>query len=214
MNSIIQENETVSIGEKVADFKAQAYMPDGSFKEVSLSDYQGKWVVVFFYPLDFTFVCPTEIRAFSGAYAEFKKAGTEVLSVSTDSVYSHKAWTENGLGKMSFPMLADTNQEISKRFNVLVKSKGVALRGTFIIAPDGALKSITVQDLAVGRNVEETLRLLKAFQTGELTRGRAVDANPIPSAIAAMIASTRRCAWRNASPAAARVDAYAASTAT
>ena len=89
MNSIIQENETVSIGEKVADFKAQAYMPDGSFKEVSLSDYQGKWVVVFFYPLDFTFVCPTEIRAFSGAYAEFKKAGAEVLSVSTDSVYSH-----------------------------------------------------------------------------------------------------------------------------
>ena len=170
MNSIIQENETVSIGEKVADFKAQAYMPDGSFKEVSLSDYQGKWVVVFFYPLDFTFVCPTEIRAFSGAYAEFKKAGTEVLSVSTDSVYSHKAWTENGLGKMSFPMLADTNQEISKRFNVLVKSKGVALRGTFIIGPDGILKSITVQDLAVGRNVEETLRLLKAFQTGELTQ--------------------------------------------
>lgn len=157
------------VGSKVPDFRAQAVMPDGSFREIALSDYRGKWVVVFFYPLDFTFVCPTEIRSFSAKYADFQKAGAEVLSVSTDSVYSHKAWIEHGLGKVSFPMVADTNHRISRLFGVLVEDKGVALRGTFILDPQGILKAATVHDLEAGRSIEETYRTLQALQTGGLT---------------------------------------------
>ena len=157
------------VGEQVPDFKAQALIADGSFKEVKLSDYKGKWVVIFFYPLDFTFVCPTEIRGFNDHYKAFQDAGAEVISVSTDSVYSHRAWTEHGLGKVQFPMAADTNHAISKLFNVLIPEKGISLRGTFIIDPKGVLQSSVVNALGVGRSVEETLRTLQALQTGELT---------------------------------------------
>ncbi|MBI2095640.1 MAG: peroxiredoxin [Candidatus Omnitrophica bacterium] len=163
------ECETLQIGQKVSEFQAQALMADGSFKDVKLADYKGKWLVLFFYPLDFTFVCPTEIQSFSRHYEDFKKLGAEVLSCSTDSVYSHKAWVENGLGKVKFPILGDTNHKVSKTFNVLLQDKGIALRGTFIIDPNGVLKSATVNDLPVGRSVEETLRTLQALQTGKLT---------------------------------------------
>lgn len=156
------------VGSAAPNFKAQAYMPDGSFKEVSLGDYKGKWVVLFFYPLDFTFVCPTEIQGFSQKYEEFKKLGAEVLTASTDSVYSHKAWTEHGLGKINFPMLGDTNHEVSRSYGVLLEEKGIALRGTFIINPDGVVQSATVNNLSVGRSVDETLRTVQAFQTGKL----------------------------------------------
>lgn len=159
----------IQVGQQVPDFAAEAYLPDGSFKQIRLSDYKGKWVVVFFYPLDFTFVCPTEIRGFSGLYKDFQKNKAEVLSVSTDSVYSHKAWAESSLGKVEFPMLADTNHTISKIFNVLIPGKGVSLRGTFVIDPQGYLKSAVINELSVGRNVEETLRTLQALQTGGLT---------------------------------------------
>jgi len=159
----------LKVGKPVSDVKAQAYLPDGSFKEVKLSDYRGKWVVLFFYPLDFTFVCPTEIQGFNAQYEAFKKLGAEVLTASTDSVYSHKAWAESGLGKGKFPMIGDTNHEVSKTFGVLVEEKGVALRGTFIIDPQGVVRSAVVNDLSVGRSVEETLRTLQAFQTGGLT---------------------------------------------
>ncbi len=157
------------VGKPVPEVKAQALMPDGSFKEVKLSDFKGKWVVLFFYPLDFTFVCPTEIRGFNTHHEEFKKLGAEVLTASTDSVYSHKAWTEHGLGGVKFPMMGDTSHEVSRAFGVLVEEKGVALRGTFIIDPEGMVRSAVVNDLAVGRSVEETLRTLQAFQTGKLT---------------------------------------------
>src|SRR3990167_2666066 len=158
----------LQVGQKVQDFQAQAVMAYGSFKDVKLADYKGKWVVIFFYPLDFTFVCPTEIQSFNKNYEEFKKLGAEVLSCSTDSVYSHKAWVESGLGKVKFPILGDTNHKVSKTFNVLLQDKGIALRGTFIIDPNGILKSATVNDLPVGRSVEETLRTLQALQTGKL----------------------------------------------
>jgi alkyl hydroperoxide reductase subunit AhpC len=160
----------IRIGKPVSDLKAQAYMPDGSFKEVKLSDYKGKWVVLFFYPLDFTFVCPTEIQGFNHEYETFKKLGAEVLTASTDSVFSHKAWTEKGLGKVKFPMVGDTNHEWSKAFGVLMEEKGIALRGTFIIDPNGICRSAQINDLSVGRNVDEVLRTLQAFETGELTQ--------------------------------------------
>jgi alkyl hydroperoxide reductase subunit AhpC len=157
----------VKVGKPVPDFKAQALI-DGEFKDIELSQFRGKWVVLFFYPLDFTFVCPTEIREFEKHYQEFKELGAEVIAASTDSVYSHLAWTEHGLGKVSFPWIGDTNLEVSRLFGVLVEEQGVALRGTFIIDPEGVLKSVTINDLAVGRSVKETLRVLQALQTGDL----------------------------------------------
>ncbi len=169
--SEVCELSQVKVGASAPNFSGQAYLPDGSFKDISLSDYKGKWVVLFFYPLDFTFVCPTEIQSFSNSVSQFRDANAEVVSVSTDSVFSHKAWAEEGaLGKVEFPMLADTNHAISKSYGVLIDDKGIALRGTFIIDPDGNVKSAVVNDLPVGRNVEETLRTLQAAQTGELTQ--------------------------------------------
>ena len=168
MTSTCTENN-LQVGQKAPDFAAQALLPDGSFKDVKLSDYKGKWVVLFFYPLDFTFVCPTEIKSFNQNYEGFKKLGAEVLAASTDSVYSHKAWAEKELGKIQFPMLGDTNHSISRSYNVLLQDKGIALRGTFIIDAGGILRSAVVNDLPVGRSVEETLRTLQAFQSGKLT---------------------------------------------
>ena len=157
------------VGKPVSEFKVQA-LADGKFKEVKLSDYRGRWVILFFYPLDFTFVCPTEIQGFNRHYEAFKKLGAEVLGASTDSVYSHKAWTEHGLGQIRFPLLGDTAQEVSRSFGVLIEEKGIALRGTFIIDPNGILRHAVVNDLPVGRSVEETLRTLQALQTGELVQ--------------------------------------------
>ncbi|MBI4432605.1 MAG: peroxiredoxin [Candidatus Omnitrophica bacterium] len=167
--SVIESNGKLQVGHKVPDFSAQALMADGSFKEVKLSDYHGKWVVLFFYPLDFTFVCPTEIKGFDKHYSEFKKLGAEVLAASTDSVYSHKAWVASELGKVQFPIIGDTGHQVARNFNVLIEGKGIALRGTFIVDPNGVLKSAVVNDLPVGRSVDETLRTLQALQTGKLT---------------------------------------------
>jgi peroxiredoxin (alkyl hydroperoxide reductase subunit C) len=165
----VVENNRLQVGQKVGDFAAQALMADGSIKEVKLADYKGKWLVLFFYPLDFTFVCPTEIQGFDKHYAEFQKLNADVVAASTDSVYSHKAWVDNGLGKVKFPILGDTSHAVAKNFNVLLEDKGIALRGTFIIDPNGVLKSAVVNDLPVGRSVEETIRTLQALQTGKLT---------------------------------------------
>jgi alkyl hydroperoxide reductase subunit AhpC len=167
--SVAETITGLQVGQKAPDFSAQALMSDGSFKEVKLSDFKGKWVVLFFYPLDFTFVCPTEIQGFNKHYQEFKKSNIEIIGASTDSVYSHKAWVENGLGKVEFPILGDTSHRVAKSFNVLLADKGIALRGTFIIDPNGILKSAVVNDLPVGRSVEETLRTVQALQTGKLT---------------------------------------------
>ena len=160
---------SIKVTDTIPPLKAEALFPTGKFEMVDLSRYRGKWLVVFFYPLDFTFVCPTEIRGFNEHYEEFKRLGAEVVAVSTDSVYSHKAWVENGLGQVKFPIIGDTNHAISEGFGVLLPDKGVALRGTFIIDPNGVVRSAVVNDLPVGRSVEETLRTLQAFQTGKLT---------------------------------------------
>ncbi|XP_055683832.1 peroxiredoxin [Lutzomyia longipalpis] len=150
------------------DFKGTAVV-NGEFKEISLNDYKGKYLVLFFYPLDFTFVCPTEIIAFSDRMSEFQKLNTEVVGVSVDSHFSHLAWTNldrkaGGLGKLHYPLLADLTKDISRDYGVLLEQAGISLRGLFIIDPNGILRQITVNDLPVGRSVDETLRLIKAFQ--------------------------------------------------
>jgi alkyl hydroperoxide reductase subunit AhpC len=142
---------------------------DGSeIKEVSLSDYSNKWVYLFFYPFDFTFVCPTEIIAFSEANAKFQELNTQVLGCSIDSAFVHLRWIETprkdgGLGGINFPLLADVNKNVARAYDVL-HDGGMALRGSFIIDPKGIVRHQTVNDLPVGRNVDEALRLIAAFQ--------------------------------------------------
>lgn len=142
---------------------------NGEFKTISLNDYKGKYVVLFFYPLDFTFVCPTEIIAFSDRAAEFQAINTEVIACSTDSQFSHLAWIntprkDGGLGQMNIPLLSDKSMKIAKAYGVLKEEAGVTFRGLFIIDTNGKLRQITVNDLPVGRSVDETLRLVQAFQ--------------------------------------------------
>ncbi|CAK6698529.1 peroxiredoxin [Synechococcus sp. BA-124 BA4] len=156
------------VGLKAPEFTATAVV-DQEFQTVTLSQYRGKYVVLFFYPLDFTFVCPTEITAFSDRYADFTSRNTEVLGVSVDSQFSHLAWVQTdrkqgGLGDIAYPLVADLKKEIASAYNVLDEDAGVALRGLFIIDPDGVIQHATINNLAVGRNVEETLRVLQAFQ--------------------------------------------------
>uniref|UniRef100_R4G853 thioredoxin-dependent peroxiredoxin n=2 Tax=Rhodnius TaxID=13248 RepID=R4G853_RHOPR len=139
------------------------------FKEISLSDYKGKYVVLFFYPLDFTFVCPTEIVAFSDRAEDFRKIDCEVLAASCDSQYSHLAWintprNQGGLGKMDIPILADKSGKIAKEYGIFDEDSGIPFRGLFIIDKKQNLRQITVNDLPVGRSVDETLRLVQAFQ--------------------------------------------------
>ena len=158
---------TVKVGEKIQDMQLEAYQ-NGEMTKVTLSDYKGKWVVLFFYPLDFTFVCPTEITGFANAEADFTKYNAVVLGASTDSAHSHKAWFQRDMPEVKFPILADTSHKLSKAYEVLIEESGIALRGTFIIDPEGVLKYQVVSDLGVGRSVDETLRVLEALQTGEL----------------------------------------------
>ncbi len=158
----------MQIGKPAPDFKGTAVMPDMEFAEIKLADYKGKWVVLFFYPLDFTFVCPTEIRGFNEAYPKFKEAGAEVIGCSIDSHFSHLSWIQRDFKKLGFPLLSDITKEISSAYQVLL-DEGFALRGTFIIDPTGVLKSVVVNDNAIGRSIDETLRTLQALQTGKLT---------------------------------------------
>ncbi len=161
--------ETATVGQEAPEFEAEAFMPDGSFGSVSLTDYRGKYVVLFFWPLDFTFVCPTEIRGFEDLRSEFEKEGARILGVSVDSKFVHKAWVENGLGKVGFPLISDLTKEISRKYGVLLRDKGCALRGTFIIDPEGRIMSSTVNFLETGRNIAETLRTVQAIKTGGFT---------------------------------------------
>ncbi len=157
------------VGQPAPDFSATAVY-DMEFKTVRLSDYRGKkYVVLFFYPLDFTFVCPTEITAFSDRYDEFAKLDTEILGVSVDSEYSHLAWIQTerkagGVGELRYPLISDLKKEISAAYNVLDPAAGVALRGLFIIDKEGIIQHATINNLAFGRSVDETLRTLQAIQ--------------------------------------------------
>ncbi|CAF0862121.1 unnamed protein product [Adineta steineri] len=159
---------SAKIGKPAPDFVATAVV-DYDFKDVSLKDYLGKYVVLFFYPLDFTFVCPTEIIAFSDRAQEFLDIECAVLACSTDSHFSHFAWITKerkmgGLGKMNIPLLSDKTMEISAKYGVLKEDEGIAFRGLFIIDTHGTLRQMTINDLPVGRSVDETLRLVQAFQ--------------------------------------------------
>ena len=172
------------VGLQAPDFTATAVV-DQEFKEISLSQYRGKYVVLFFYPLDFTFVCPTEITAFSDRYDAFKALNTEVLGVSVDSQFSHLAWIQTerkqgGLGDIAYPLVADLKKDIASAYNVLDEAEGVALRGLFIINPEGVVQHATVNNLPVGRNVEETLRVLQALQHVEANPDEVCPANWTP----------------------------------
>lgn len=158
----------VLVQQEAPDFAAQAVMPDGSFKEVKLSDYRGKYVMLFFYPLDFTFVCPTEIIAFSDRCDCFEKLGVQILGVSVDSHFSHLAWrntprTAGGIGNIKYPLVADMNKKIAESFDVLLPG-GIALRGLFLIDKDGVVRHQVVNDLPLGRSVDEALRMVEALQ--------------------------------------------------
>ncbi len=156
------------VQQSAPEFKAQAVLPDRSFKEVSLEDYRGQYVMLFFYPLDFTFVCPTEIIAFSDAASEFQKRNVQLLSCSVDSHFTHLAWrntsrNEGGLGDIQFPMLADLNKKIAEDYGVLLAG-GISLRGLFLIDKEGTVRHQLVNDLPLGRSVDEALRLVDALQ--------------------------------------------------
>lgn len=157
----------VKVGKPVPDVQLEAYV-NGEMTKISLSDYRGKWVVLFFYPLDFTFVCPTEITGFANAEADFKKYNAVVLGASTDSAHCHKAWFQRDMPQVKFPILADTGHALSREFDVLIEDAGIALRGTFLIDPEGILRYQVVSALNIGRSVKETLRVLAALQTGGL----------------------------------------------
>ena len=159
---------TLQIGQQAPDFKSTAVV-GSDFAEIELSNFRGRWVVLFFYPLDFTFVCPTEITAFSDGVGEFREAGAELLGCSVDSQFSHLAWKNlprdrGGLGDVEFPLLADLTKSIGRDYGVLDEDAGITYRGVFIIDPQGKIRFQLVHDLGVGRNPKEVLRVLKAIQ--------------------------------------------------
>ncbi len=153
----------VGIGEKIPEFELEA-LHKNEIRKVRLSDYKGKWLVLIFYPADFTFVCPTELEEVAELYDEFKKLGAEVLSVSTDTVFVHKAWHDNSpsIKKIKFPMLADPSGKLCREFGTYVEEEGLSLRGSFIIDPDGIIKAFELHDNSIGRSAKELLRKLQA----------------------------------------------------
>lgn len=153
------------INTKVPSFKAQAYHQN-NFKTVTDNDIAGKWSIFFFYPADFTFVCPTELVDVAEKYEEFKKMGVEVYSVSTDTHFTHKAWhdTSESIKKINYPMLADPTGALSRAFGVYIEEEGLAYRGTFLVDPDGKIKLAEIHDNGIGRNADELLRKTQAAQ--------------------------------------------------
>ena len=170
------------IGKKAPEFTAPTVMPDNTIKQdFSLSEFKGKYVVLFFYPLDFTFVCPTEIIEFNRKLAEFKELGAEVVGVSVDSQFTHLAWKNTavdngGIGDIQYPLVADLKKTISSDYGVLFEDAGVAFRGTFLIDKEGTVKSAVINDLGLGRNIDEAVRMVKALRHLE-THGEVCPAN-------------------------------------
>ena len=172
------ENRTevtiAKVGQPAPDFNLPSTKNMETLAEnISLADYKGKWLILVFYPLDFTFVCPTELTAFSDRIDELNGVGAEVLGISTDSVHSHRAWLktprdQNGIEGLAYPLLSDTAGRLAAKYNILVEDANIALRGLFIIDPEGILRYSVVHDLNLGRSVDETLRVLQGLQTGGL----------------------------------------------
>ena len=159
------------VTKQAPDFTAQVVLPDGTIDDLTLSDYRGQYIVLFFYPLDFTFVCPSEILAFDKKLPEFQARNTQVIAVSVDSVYAHFAWRETpvakgGIGNVSFPLASDLDKQISRAYDVL-HDEAVALRGLFLIDKDGIVRHQVINDLPLGRNVDEALRMVDALQFAE-----------------------------------------------
>ncbi|TSK07461.1 MAG: peroxiredoxin [Geobacter sp.] len=172
---------TTLVTKEAPDFTAQAVMPDNSFAELTLSKYRGKYVVLFFYPLDFTFVCPSEILAFNKRVAEFKEKNCEVIGVSVDSRFTHLAWknttVENGgIGNVQYPLVEDLDKSIAKAYGILF-NESVALRGLFLIDTKGVVRHTVINDLPLGRSVGEALRMLDALQFVETHGGEVCPAN-------------------------------------
>lgn len=160
------------VTKEAPDFTAQAVMPDNSFASFTLSALRGKYVLLFFYPLDFTFVCPSEILAFDRTVTDFRAKNCELVGVSVDSHFTHLAWKntpvkEGGIGQVSFPLVADLNKSISQAYGVLLPTEGIALRGLFIIDRDGIIRHALINDLPLGRSVDEAMRILDALQFTE-----------------------------------------------
>ncbi len=153
------------IGKLAPQFEAEMFQKE-EIKKINLEDYKGKWIILFFYPADFTFICPTELGDLAKKYKRFKKLNSEILSISTDTVFTHKAWHDQSatIKKIDFPMVADPIGNISRSYGVLIEEEGLALRGTFIIDPEGNLKTIEIHDNGIGRNMDELLRKLQAAQ--------------------------------------------------
>jgi len=159
------EQNKLEINALAPRFAAQAFHNE-KIKTVKLDDYKGKWVVLFFYPADFTFVCPTELGELADNYSQLQELGVEVLSISTDTVFAHKAWFDSSplIGKIKYPMVADPAGEICRNYGTLIAAEGLSLRGTFIIDPDGILKVIEMHDGSIGRSAKELMRKIKAAQ--------------------------------------------------
>ncbi len=160
------------VTKEAPDFTAQAVMPNNAMEELTLSSYRGKYVCLFFYPLDFTFVCPSEILAFNKALDSFKEKNCEIIGVSVDSQFTHFAWKQTpvekgGIGDIQFPLVADLNKKISLSYGVLLEDMGVSLRGLFIIDKEGIIRHALINDLPLGRSVDEALRILEALQFHE-----------------------------------------------
>ena len=166
--------EKAMVGQPAPDFDMASTKNIEKLNEgVKLEDYKGRWVVLLFYPLDFTFVCPTELTAFSDRYEEFQGIGADIIGVSTDSVFSHRAWIKTprdkgGVEGLVYPLAVDATKTVSRDYGVLIEDRGIALRGLFIIDPEGILRYKVVHDLNIGRSAEETLRVIQALQTGGL----------------------------------------------
>lgn len=169
-----QEVTIAKVGQPAPDFNLPSTKNMETLAEnISLADYKGKWLILLFYPLDFTFVCPTELTAFSDRIEELNGIGAEVLGASTDSVHSHRAWLktprdQNGIEGLQYPLISDVGGKLAAKYNILVEDANIALRGLFIINPEGILQYAVVHDLNIGRSVDETLRVLQGLQTGGL----------------------------------------------
>lgn len=173
----------VKIGQKVNDFEVQVYHND-DVKKLKLSDLKGKWTVLIFYPADFTFICPTELEEAASYYEEFQKQGAEIISVSTDTVYTHKAWHDvsPAIKKIKYPMAADPTGNLCREFGTYIDEAGLSLRGTFIIDPDGVLKSADIHDNSIGRSAGEILRKVQAAKFVRENKGEVCPASWKPGA--------------------------------
>ncbi len=168
----------VKIGEQVPDLEVEVYHGE-EFKKIHLSDYRGKWLVLIFYPADFTFVCPTELEDAANQYDKFRKEGAEIMSVSTDTVYAHKAWHDhsNAIAKITYPMAADPAGRMCREFGTYLENEGLSLRASFVIDPDGVLKSMEMNENSIGRNAKELLRKLEAAKYVREHKGEVCPAN-------------------------------------